>query len=139
MHKEIEYLDGVGKHLSGVLGLYEDAGWTEYLKDAEGLKAGIAVSLRSIVAIEAGLVVGFARAVGDGKTIVVIQDLIVREGYRRLGIGRRLVELSLAGYAGVRQRILLCDRELEGYYRKLGFRNGQELGCVLMMGEPCCS
>lgn len=130
-----EFSTEIGDGLDEVLGLYADAGWTEYLKDLEGLKAGIAASLLGVVAREEGRVVGYARVVGDGSTIVVIQDLLVRGDCQGRGLARSLVDLVLERYPGVRQRILLCDAELEAFYGKLGFRNGRELGFILMMKE----
>ena len=125
----------IGDGLEEVLGLYADAGWTEYLKDVDGLKAGIAASLLNVVAREDGRVAGYARVVGDGATIIVIQDLLVRRDCRGRGLARSLVDLVLGRYPTVRQRILLCDAGLETFYEKLGFRNSCDLGCILMMKE----
>ena len=125
----------IGDGLEEVLGLYRAAGWTEYLKDAGGLKSGIAASLLNVVAREDGLVAGFARVVGDGATVIVIQDLLVRQDCQGRGLARNLVECILERYPKVRQRILLCDAGLEPFYEKLGFRNGRDLGCSLMMKE----
>lgn len=125
----------IGDGLGEILGLYEAAGWTEYLKDLEGLKAGIAASLLNVVAREDGRVAGYARVVGDGSTVIVIQDLIVRSDCQGSGLARSLVEFILGRYPKVRQRILLCDAGLEPFYEKLGFRNGRDLGCSLMMKE----
>jgi GNAT superfamily N-acetyltransferase len=125
----------IGDGLEEVLGLYRAAGWTEYLKDVEGLRTGIAASLLNVVAREDGLVAGYARVVGDGATVIVIQDLLVRPDCQGRGLARSLVESVLQRYPKVRQRILLCDTVLEPFYKKLGFRNGRELGCSLMMKE----
>jgi len=125
----------IGDGLEEVLGLYRAAGWTEYLKDVEGLRTGIAASLLNVVAREDGLVAGYARVVGDGATVIVIQDLLVRPDCQGRGLARSLVESVLQRYPKVRQRILLCDAVLEPFYKKLGFRSGRELGCSLMMKE----
>lgn len=128
-----EFSLDIGDGLEEVLGLYESAGWTEYLKDVERLKAGIAASLLNVVALEDDRVAGYARVVGDGATVIVIQDLLVRPDRQGRGLARSLIEFVLGRYPEVRQRILLCDAELEPLYQKLGFRNGRDLGCSLMM------
>ena len=63
------------------------------------------------------------RAVGDGQTILYIQDILVLQQYRRHGIGRTMVKMLLDAYPNVRQRVLLTDEtpEMHGFYESLGF------------------
>lgn len=67
--------------------------------------------------------IGVLRSVGDGTTILYIQDLIVVKHKQRKGVGEALVVALCERYPHVRQKILLCDatKELTSFYRKLSF------------------
>lgn len=69
--------------------------------------------------------------VGDGHTIVFVQDILVRPQFQRRGIGSALLQAVLNRYAGVRQIELLTDDtpETAAFYRSMGFRELTELGC----------
>ena len=81
--------------------LYEDAGWTSYCEDIGRTMRGIAASQRIVTAWDDTTLVGMARCVGDGETIVYVQDLLVLGAYRRKGIGTALLRRLLAPYADV--------------------------------------
>lgn len=67
--------------------------------------------------------VGIIRVVGDGLTIIYIQDLIVLSSYKRKGIGSKLLEVVFERYENVRQKVLLTDdsNETRGFYEANGF------------------
>ena len=71
--------------------LYADAGWTAYTRDLPALREGFARSLCVLAAYEDGELLGLLRAVGDGATIVYIQDILVFRSLRRRG---RLLRFS---------------------------------------------
>ena len=60
-------------------------------------------------ACEDDLLIGLARVVGDGYTIIYIQDILVLEAYQRRGLGSQFLEMILSEYQDVRQIILLTD------------------------------
>ena len=103
--------------------LYEDAGWTNYTKNIPKLMEAIEASLMVVSALDDEKLIGLVRAVGDGITIVYIQDIIVLSEYKRKGIGSRLLKNVLGNYKDVRQKILLTDdrEETRGFYEKNGF------------------
>ena len=71
---------------AALLELYGAAGWQAYL--APGLlREAYSRSLYALGAFDGGRLVGAVRAVGDGCTIILIQDLLVLPEYRRRGIG----------------------------------------------------
>ena len=70
-----------------VLALYGSVGWTAYTEQPEALRRGFAGSLLTLAARENGTLVGLLRAVGDGCTVVLVQDLLVRPDHQRRGIG----------------------------------------------------
>ena len=116
---------------SEIIRLYDSAGWTAYTRDPASLKAGFMNSLTILAAREGDSLAGIIRAVGDGATIVYIQDILVSPDHRRKGIGTALVSAVLERYRDVRQIILMTDDtpETEAFYRSLGFREVSELGC----------
>ena len=87
-------------------------------------------SLYLVCAYQDGKLCGLLRAVGDGCTILYIQDILVMHTCRRRGAGRRMVEMLLEAYPGVRQRVLLTDEtpEMHGFYESLGFVTSQQVG-----------
>lgn len=114
-----------------VLRLYTAVGWTAYTDDPEALRKGFANSLLTLAAYQDGELIGICRAVGDGETIVFVQDLLVLPAYRRQGVGSALLRAVLAHYANVRQIELAADdtAQTAAFYRSAGFRELSELGC----------
>jgi ribosomal protein S18 acetylase RimI-like enzyme len=103
--------------------LYNDAGWTLYTNDIDRLNEAVANSLLTVTARSDGKLVGLIRCVGDGKTIIYIQDILVLREYKRRGIGTRLVELMLKKFEDVRQIVLLTDdgEDVKSFYESIGF------------------
>lgn len=103
--------------------LYEDAEWEYYLKDLKLLEEAYFGSLEVISAWDGKRLVGVIRAVGDGLTILYIQDILVLEEYQRRGIGRELLSRMLQKYAHVRQTVLMTDNRPEtvAFYDSMGF------------------
>ena len=114
-----------------ILGLYASVGWTAYTDDPAALRNGFANSLLTLAAYEEAALAGLIRVVGDGHTIVFVQDILVRPQFQRRGIGSVLLQAVLNRYAGVRQIELLTDDtpETVAFYRSMGFRELTELGC----------
>ena len=60
--------------------LYDAVGWTTYTDDLDRLARGLRASLRVVTARVDGALAGLARVVGDGETIVYLQDVLVGRG-----------------------------------------------------------
>lgn len=103
--------------------LYENAQWVEYTRNPAKLIAAVRGSLCCVTAHWGGTLVGLARAVGDGESVLYIQDVLVHTICRRRGIGTRMVELLREQYPEVRQKVVLADRTKEtlAFYIKAGF------------------
>ncbi len=69
---------------------------------------------------EHGLLVGFINAVSDGVFAAYIPLLEVLPDHQGRGIGTELARHLLARLSGVKIVDLMCDPELEGFYRRLG-------------------
>lgn len=114
-----------------ILGLYTSVGWTAYTEDPAALRRGYENSLLVLGAYEDGKLAGIIRAVGDGATVVFIQDILVFPEYQRKGVGSALLRAVLDKYAGVRQVELVTDNteKTVAFYQSMGFHDLSELGC----------
>lgn len=114
-----------------ILGLYTAVGWTAYTEDPAALRRGYENSLLVLGAYEDGKLAGIIRAVGDGATVVFIQDILVFPEYQRKGVGSALLRAVLDKYAGVRQVELVTDNteKTVAFYQSMGFHDLSELGC----------
>ena len=111
--------------------LYDSAGWTAYTGDMDKLRAGFRNSLLVLAAYDEDDLVGLIRVIGDGCTMVFIQDLLVEPAHQREGIGTALIDEVLERYADVRQIMLLSDDipENAAFYESVGFEDCLEIGC----------
>ncbi len=115
-----------------VLELYASVGWTGYTNRPDMLKKSLANSLLTLSAFDGERLVGLIRAVGDGASILFIQDILVLPDYQRQGIGKRLVEMVLAAFPDFYQIHLLTGREEKtmNFYKSLGFSAVEEIDCI---------
>ena len=122
-------------HEAEILSLYNSVGWSAYTKQPETLRKGFENSLFTLAAYEDGQLLGIIRTVGDGHTIVFIQDLLVFPHHQRKGIGTKLIQAILDRYRHVRQIQLATDNTPKtlAFYRSLGFREMSEIGCCGFM------
>ncbi len=120
-----------------ILNLYENMGWSSYTKDKESLFKGIKNSTYVKCAYDAGTLVGLIRAVGDGNTIIYIQDILVLESYQRKGIGSNLIKFVLEEYKDVRQICLTTDitEKQRLFYESIGFKNYESVNIKGFMFE----
>lgn len=111
--------------------LYESVGWTSYLRYPELLPTAYANSLKAFATFDGNRLVGIIRAVGDGVSILYIQDLLVHPEYQRRGIGRRLITEMLNAFPDVNQTVLLTDDSdaTVRFYESVGFQQVQRAGC----------
>ena len=118
-----------------ILRLYSEVGWTAYTENKDALRRGFENSLAVLGAYENGELIGIIRAVGDGATVVFVQDILVRPHKQRQGVGTALLNAVLERYPDVRQIELTTDNtpETAAFYRSLGFSEFSEMGCCGFM------
>ena len=119
--------------------LYEAVGWTNYTSNPIMLQNALEHSLFLLSARdEEGKLIGFLRAVGDGYSIVYIQDIIVLPEYHRQGIGTQLLRQTMEHFKEVYQMILTTDSELKtiAFYEANGFTALSKYGCTSFMANP---
>lgn len=105
--------------------LYNDVEWYAYTQDLVGLQQALLQSLDVISAWDGDELVGLIRIVGDGLTIVYIQDILVLTAYQNQGIATKLMQATLNKYKHVRQKVLLTEEspDVRGFYEKNGFQS----------------
>lgn len=120
---------------SEILRLYASVGWTAYTEHPDVLRKGFENSMLTLAAYEGEKLVGIIRTVGDGHTIVFVQDILVLPEYQRKGVGTALLQAILDRYSHVRQIELATDNTEKtiAFYRSMGFREMPELGCCGFM------
>lgn len=97
--------------------LYDSVGWSAYTDD--------------LAAYKNDELVGIIRAVGDGYTVVFIQDILVLPEYQRQGIGSALLKAIVDCYPNVRQIQLTtdCTEKTIAFYKSVGFIEFSEIDC----------
>ncbi|MFB4166885.1 GNAT family N-acetyltransferase [Virgibacillus sp. JSM 102003] len=103
--------------------LYGDVKWSAYTNDMPRLLKAIENSLSVVTAWDNEKLVGLIRVVGDGLTIIYIQDILVLQSYQNEGIGSELLKRILSKYEDVRQKVLLTNDapDVRAFYEKNGF------------------
>lgn len=129
---DIEIRDYLEYKQEEIIELYKSVGWTNYTEHPERLEAGYKNSLCVLAAYEEDRLVGIIRAVGDGATILFIQDILVMPQYQRRGIGTRLIKSIMKKYDSVCQMELLTDstEKTIAFYKSVGFVPANEIGAL---------
>ncbi len=118
-----------------ILQLYSSVGWTAYTSSPEKLKKGFENSLLTLAAYDGDKLRGIVRVVGDGHTVVFIQDILVFPDCQRQGIGSALLQAILDRFRDVRQIELATDdtAKTKAFYKSMGFCEFSECGCCAFM------
>ena len=118
-----------------ILRLYASVGWTAYTDHPEVLRQGFENSMLTLAAYKDDQLLGIIRTVGDGHTIVFVQDILVYPEHQRKGIGTALLQAILDRYYYVRQIELATDNTEKTivFYKLMGFKEMSEIGCCGFM------
>lgn len=105
--------------------LYSNVDWIAYTQNIELLEQAVSNSLEVISAWDNGELIGLIRAVGDGLTILYIQDILVVDSFQNQGIGTQLIQKLLKKYEKVRQTVLLTEEapDVRRFYEKNEFKS----------------
>ena len=115
--------------------LYNAVGWIAYTNNMPALRDGFKNSMLVLAAYDGEELLGIIRTVGDGATIVFVQDILVFPDKQRQGIGTALLKEVLNRYPNVRQIELVTDNTAKtvGFYKSMGFAKMSEIGCCGFM------
>ena len=118
-----------------ILPLYKAVGWSNYYEHPEMVEKAYANSLCILGSFDGDKPVGIIRAVGDGYSILFIQDILVHPDYQRRGIGTALMKALLDRYPHAYQIELVTDNTEKtiAFYKSFGFHNLSDIGCCGFM------
>lgn len=128
---EVILKEYTGYNEEEILGLYASLGWTNYTDKPEMLKNAYLNSLKIYGAYVDDKLVGIIRAVGDGFSVLFIQDLLVHPDFQRNGIGTLLLKRMLKEYENVYQIHLITEdsEKTISFYKSLGFTDNSDINC----------
>ena len=114
-----------------VLRLYAAVGWTSYTDRPEMLKTAWENSLLILAAYDGDKLVGIIRTVGDGASIVFVQDILILPEYQRRRIGTQLLRTVMERFSSVYQLALMTDDTLKtvSFYQSVGLVKAEDTGC----------
>ena len=109
--------------MTDLLALYSSVGWTNYTNNPTMLEEAVKASLWQLAVFDEEALVAYIRLVGDGHSVLLVQDLLVRPDYQRQGIGKKLLEEAFETFPHVYQRLLVTERSEKNlaFYQSLGF------------------
>ena len=109
-------------HLDGVLEICRAEGWTSLSADPDrALSLMTGTGAVTLCGLDGQTVVGFAFGFGDGAIDFYLSMLVVADGHRRRGVGRRLID-GLFERTGVARIDLLAEPGSEPFYESLPHR-----------------
>lgn len=121
--------------------LYNDVEWVAYTKDMDILQQALVNSLEVLSAWDGEELIGLIRVVGDGLTIIYIQDILVLNAYQNKGMATELMRRILEQYKEVRQKVLLTEEapDVRHFYEKNGFKSCDQGNLVAFakLGQKC--
>ena len=121
--------------MTDLVALYSSVGWTNYTNNPTMLEEAVEASLWHLAVFDEEALVAYIRLVGDGHSVLLVQDLLVRPDYQRQGIGRKLLKEALTTFPHVYQRLLVTERSEKNlaFYQSLGFVELSEQACTGMI------
>ena len=114
-----------------ILPLYESVGWVSYTRRPPMLQEAYLHSLKIYAAYVENKLAGIIRVVGDGSSVVFVQDLLIYPQYQRQGIGTALLKKIMEEYRDVYQLHLLTENTEKtiAFYKSLGFVMDTDIEC----------
>ena len=115
--------------MEDLLALYSSVGWTNYTNNPSMLEEAVKASLWQLAVYDEKELVAYIRLVGDGHSVIFVQDLLVQPDHQRQGIGKKLLEEAFTTFPNVYQRLLANL----AFYQSLGFVELSEQACTGMI------
>ena len=120
--KPVEYRAVRPEDYEAVRQFLAGLGWDRRVRDPQRFAKMMERADRTVLALDEGRVVGFARALCDGVSNGYISMLAVAEDRRGQGIGREIVQrLTAEDEDGSVTWVLRAGRGSRGFWEKVGF------------------
>jgi predicted GNAT family N-acyltransferase len=100
--------------------LYNDVDWWEERQEQD--IDDMLNKVQSVGAWKDETLIGFARAVSDGKFRAYIEDVVIHSSYRKEDIGTKLVSKLLDELSHIDVISLFCEEHLIPFYEKNNFK-----------------
>jgi ribosomal protein S18 acetylase RimI-like enzyme len=104
-----------------VMKLYKDVGWWEERREQDIEE--ILNKEQSVGAWKDNNLIGFARAVTDGKFRAYIEDVVIHSSCQKDGIGTKLVSKLLDQLSHIDVISLFCEECFIPFYQKNNFKS----------------
>ncbi|AGZ25518.1 MULTISPECIES: GNAT family N-acetyltransferase [Staphylococcus] len=100
--------------------IYNDVGWFNYTYDLNKLSQAFHHSLYVLSVWDDTELIGLIRLVGDGISVIIIQDLLVKRQYQNHGIGSKLLGEVLSQFDHTMQIVCMTDDQesTKSFYKK---------------------
>ena len=95
--------------MTDLVALYSSVSWTNYTNYPIMLEEAVKASLWQLAVYDEEALVAYIRLVGDGHSVLLVQELLVRPDNQRQGIGKKLLEEALATFPTVYNGSLLLN------------------------------
>lgn len=124
----IKYIENEKVETDELIALYNSVGWVAYTDNRKVMENILENSHWYLTVFHDEKLIGLLRVVGDGYSIVYIQDILVNPKYQRMGIGRYLMERTLEKFSNIRQTVLITDDEekTKAFYNSVGLKPVEE-------------
>jgi len=116
----ITYKSDVMPATEVIVDLYNSAGLNRPTTDYRRISQMYVNSNLIVTAWDEDELVGISRSLTDFSYCCYLSDLAVREGYKRKGIGRRMIEITKEVVGGQTMLLLLAAPSAMEYYPKVG-------------------
>jgi len=117
----MEYRSVTPEDYEPVRQFLSEVGWRERVADPEKFARMLRNTGRTVVAVDGGRVVGFARALCDEVSNGYISMVAVAPDWRGRGVGREMVRRIVGDEPGITW-VLRAGRGSDGFWERMGFR-----------------
>jgi len=130
--KEISFEIGEIPEIQEIIEVYKNSGINRPVNDFDRIKKMYSNSNLVVSAWKGKELIGISRSLTDFSYACYLSDLAVKEKYKKIGVGRKLIELTQKEISEKTALILLSASTAMDYYPKVGFQpieNGFIIKC----------
>lgn len=126
------------EQIQQIISLYRMEGWWTEAHDDFDLVARIVAGSHCFMIVTKGIeIVAMGRALSDGASDAYIQDVTVKKGFRKRGIGTTIIEKLVARLHqdGLEWIGLIAEKNSHRFYERLGFKRMPDALPMLKKGN----